>query len=94
MREDRVDDLLGIPLLAQDRRAVLRVLVEGRVDLVVEVVQQRRHAPELLVPAEPAGVRRRRGLDRERMAEQGLALGVPGERLPGLFAGGCQARLA
>ena len=45
MREDRLDQLLGIALLAQDRRAVLRMLVERGVDLVVEVVQERRGAP-------------------------------------------------
>ena len=49
VREDRLDHLLGVALLAQDRRAVLRMLVERGVDLVVEVVEQRRAAPELLV---------------------------------------------
>ena len=49
-------DLLGVALLAQDRRAVLRVLVERGVDLVVEVVEQRGDPPELLVLAE-AGAR-------------------------------------
>ena len=52
VREDGVDHLLRIALLAQDRRAVLRVLVERGVDLVVEVVEQRGDAPELLVLAE------------------------------------------
>ena len=42
----------GIALLAEDRRAVLRVLVERRMHLVVEVVEQRGDAPELLVAAE------------------------------------------
>ena len=65
--EDRLDHLLGIALLAQDRRAVLRVLVERGVDLVVEVVQERRDAPELLVLAEAARVRARRRLDGERV---------------------------
>ena len=50
--EDRVDHLFRVALLAEDGRSVLRVLVERRVDLVVEVVQQRRHPPQLLVPAE------------------------------------------
>ena len=36
--EGRLDQLLGIPLLAQDRGAVLGMLVERGVDLVVEVV--------------------------------------------------------
>ena len=41
VREDGLDQLLRIPLLAEDRRAVLRVLVERGVDLVVEVVEER-----------------------------------------------------
>src|SRR4029077_5359175 len=70
MREHRLDDLLRIALLAQDRGAVLRMLVEGRVHLVVEVVQKRRYAPSLLVPAELARVRSRRRLDGEGMPQQ------------------------
>ena len=42
----------GIALLAEDRRAVLRMLVERRMDLVVEVVEEGDDAPELLVLAE------------------------------------------
>ena len=76
MGEHRLDDLLGVAQLAQDRRAVLRVLVERGVDLVVEVVQERRHAPQLLVLAELARVERGRRLDRERVAQQRLALRV------------------
>ena len=45
MRERCFDQLLGVALLAQDRRPVLRMLVEGGVDLVVEVVEQSR-APQ------------------------------------------------
>ena len=60
MGEHRVDQLVRIPLLAQDRRAVLRMLVERRVDLVVEVVEQRGRAPELLVLAVEARVCSRR----------------------------------
>ncbi len=41
MGETGLDDLLRLALLAQDRSAVLRVLVERRVDLVVEVVEER-----------------------------------------------------
>ena len=57
VREHGLDDLLRIALLAQDRRAVLRMLVERRMDLVVEVVEQRGDAPELLVLAELAARR-------------------------------------
>src|SRR5205807_1985075 len=49
VREHGLDDVLGIALLPEDRRAVLRVLVERRVHLVVEVVEQRGHAPKPLV---------------------------------------------
>ena len=56
VRENAVDQLVGVALLTQDRRAVLRVLVERWMDLVVEVVQQRSAAPELLVLPEPPGV--------------------------------------
>ena len=85
--EHRLDDLLRIALLAEDRSAVLRMLVERGVDLVVEVVEQRRDAPELLVPVEPRRVRGGGGLDRERVPQQRFALRVLRERLPGLFAG-------
>jgi hypothetical protein len=55
--EDSFDHLFGIALVAQDVRSVLGVLVERRVDLVVEVVEERDDAPELLVLAEVDGVR-------------------------------------
>ena len=86
VREDRLDHLLGIALLAEDGRAVLRVLVERGMDLVVEVVEERDDAPELLVLAEPACVRARGGLDGERVPEQRLALRVLRQRLPGPVA--------
>ena len=80
--------LLRVALLAQDRRAVLRVLVERRVDLVVEVVEERRRAPELLVLAEAcARTPATRRLDGERVAQERLALRVRRERLPGSLAG-------
>ena len=86
MREDALDHLLGITLVAQDRGAVLRVFVERGVNLVVEVVEDRGHAPELLVLAELTRVGRDGGLDGERMPAQSLALGVLRQRLPGLLA--------
>src|SRR6185437_15416853 len=90
VREDALDHDLGVALLAQDRRAVLRMLVERRMDLVVEVVEQRGHAPELLVLAELPCVGTDRGLDGQRMAQQRLALRVAGQRLPGAVAGDLQ----
>src|SRR5690242_7636098 len=93
MGEHGHDHLLRVALLAEDRRAVLGMLVERGVDLVVEVVQQRGDPPELLVLAEAGGVRRGRGLDRERVPQERLALRVPGEGLPGLLARRRQGRL-
>src|SRR5919109_3679877 len=87
MREHRPDQLLGIPLLAQDRGAVLRMLVQRGVDLVVEVVQERRCAPELLVAAELPRIRTNRRLDRQGMAQERLILRVTGERVPRALAG-------
>src|SRR5437899_2551882 len=55
--------------------------------LVVEVVQQRRDTPELLLLAELPRVPRCRGLHGERMAQERLALRVAGQCVPGLFAG-------
>src|SRR5207245_6500155 len=82
MREHGLDDLLGIALLAQDRGTVLRMLVERRVHLVVEVVQERGHAPELFVLAELSRVGGGRSLDGERVTQQRLALRVAREGLP------------
>src|SRR6476469_9147696 len=69
------------------------MLVERRVHLVVEVVQERRHAPELLVLAELPRVRGRGRLDGERVPQQRLALRVARERLPGTFASRLHRRL-
>ena len=84
VREDGLDDLLGVPLLPQDRCAVLRVLVERRVHLVVEIVEKSRHSPELLVLPEVACVSANGGLDREGMTPKRLARGMAGQRVPGL----------
>ena len=84
--EHRLDDLLGVALVAEDRSAVLRMLVERRVHLIVEVVQECRDAPELLVLAELARVSGRGRFDRECVAQERLALRVPRQRLPGAFA--------
>jgi hypothetical protein len=86
VREHGVDHLFGIALLAQDRRSVLRMLVERRMHLVVEVVEEADCAPELLVLAELTRVPAHARLDAERVTEQRLALRVLRERLPGAFA--------
>src|SRR4051794_13942635 len=52
MGEHGLDDLVRVALLAQDRRPVLRVLLERRMHLVVEVVEECGDAPQLLVTAE------------------------------------------
>ena len=87
MREDRLDHVLRIALLAQDRRPVLRMLVERRMDLPVEVVQQGDDAPDVLVLAEAPRVGADRGLDGERVAAQPLTLCVARERVPGRALG-------
>jgi hypothetical protein len=51
VREHGLDQLVRVALLAQDRGPVLRVLVEVWVDLVVEVMEERRCAPELSSPS-------------------------------------------
>ena len=63
--EHGLDDLFRVALLSQDRRAVLRMLVERRVHLVVEVVEERRDAPQLLVASELSCVCSGRRLDGE-----------------------------
>ena len=87
VREDRLDELLRVALLAEDRSAVLRVLVERGVDLVVEVVEEGGRAPEFLVLAEVAGVPADRRLDGERVPSQRLGLRVLREGLPRSLAG-------
>src|SRR3954451_20439444 len=86
MRQDSFDDLFRVTLVAQDRRAVLRMLVERRMHLVVEVVQQSDGAPQFLVLTEIPRVPPHARLDAERMTEQWLALRVLRECLPGAFA--------
>ena len=86
VRQHGFDYLLRIALLAEDLRTVLRMLVERGMELVVEVVQQRDGAPELLVLAEAARIGARTGLDREGVPPQRLALRVPRQGLPGPVA--------
>ena len=54
VREHGLDQLLRVALVAEDRGAVLGVLVERGVDLVVEVVEERGGAPEAPRPRRPA----------------------------------------
>ena len=85
--EDGLDDLVGPALLAQDRGAVLGVLVERRMHLVVEVVEERDRAPELLVLPDLAGVPADAGLHGEGVTAERLALRVAGQGLPGAVSG-------
>ena len=87
VRQHALDQLLRVALLAEDRGTVLRMLVQRGVDLVVEVVQERGRAPELLVPVELARIGTNRGLHRQRVAQERFALCVTGERVPGAVAG-------
>ena len=75
VRQDRADEPLRVAGVPQVRGTVLGMLVEGRVPLVVEVVQQGHAAPRVLVGAAPAGVCANRGLDRVGVTAQRLALG-------------------
>jgi hypothetical protein len=70
MREDGFDQLLGVALLAQDRRAVLRMFVQRGVDLVVEVVQEGGRARVLVLRVEACIRPDRRLLDGERVPQQ------------------------
>ena len=81
-----VHEPVRIAVLAQHRRAVLGMLVEGGVALVIEVVQQRDVAPGRLVLTKLAGVRPHRGLDRQRMPAQRLALRPFAEQRPGCIS--------
>src|SRR5215216_3965643 len=87
VRQHGLDQFLRIALLAQDRGPVLRMLVERGVDLVVEVVEQGRRAPELLVAAQLVCISPHRGLDGKRMPQERLVLCVTSERVPGPFSG-------
>src|SRR5260221_8216636 len=87
MREARHDQLLGVALLAQNRRAVLRMLVERGVDLVVEVVQERRAAPEHFVLRPEPRIEPYRRFHGQRVPQQPLALCVVRERCPRSLAG-------
>jgi hypothetical protein len=82
MGQHRLDHDLRIALLAEDRRPVLRVLVERGVNLVVEVVQEPDGAPERLVLTVATRVEAQAGLDGECVAAQRLALRVRRQRLP------------
>ena len=86
-------ELLGVALLAEDRRAVLRMLVERGVDLVVEVVEQRgarqnsSSSPNFraYAPVDASTASACRSSD---------SLFVYRQRLPGAFAVGVHGRLS
>src|SRR5579863_1827672 len=91
MRENGVNGLFGIAPLAEDLRSFIGVLARRAVigvrpALVVKIVEQRRHSPQFLVPAEFAGVGANAGLDGQRMLAQALALGVFTQQLPRIVA--------
>ena len=74
------------PLLELLERHPRMAGLEIGIALVVEVVQQTREAPQLLVPAEPAGVRAHGGLDGQDVLAEGRRLGPLAEEGPGLRA--------
>ena len=61
-----------------------RVIAKRRVALVVEIVQQRDDAPRVFVLAEGARVAAHRGLDRQGVLQETLALRVFVQELPGV----------
>jgi hypothetical protein len=91
VREDGADDFLGVAALAEDFCAFGGMLLVGRVfavrpALVVEVMQQRRDAPELFVSAGFAGVGADAGFDGEHVFAQAFGSGVFAEKFPGVIA--------
>jgi len=87
VRENSAADLLGHAALGEDRLTLLRMLVERRVNLPIEVVQQSRDGPFPDVFAEFGGVGGHAGLDRKRVLAETLGLGEFAEKVPGLVAG-------
>ena len=60
-------------------------ILQIRVLLVIEIVQQRDNAPHVFVLAEHARITTDRGLDRERVLSKAFALGVLGQLGPRIF---------
>ena len=83
VRQDRARHPLRIALLAQDLDAAERMVRRVGPALVVEVVEQRDDAPVLLVLAPQPRVAAHRGLDRQRVLPQALALRVFRQQRPG-----------
>ena len=80
--EDRLEDVLRIPLRTEDAHALRGVLLGGgarrvREALVVEVVDESRESPLLDVLPELRRVGAHRGLDGEHVLPQRLARRVP-----------------
>src|ERR1700720_2470584 len=82
VREDGADHVLARPILAQHGRAGGRVLVESRVDLPIEVVQQPCEPPLLDLAAQPLRVSPHRRFDRQHVPPQPLRLHVLHHQLP------------
>jgi hypothetical protein len=89
MGEHRVDDLVGILTLAQLLDAMPRVArLEVRIALVVEVVDEARDSPQLLVAAEAARVRTDGRLDGEHVLSERVGLGPLAHEPPGFVTRG------
>ena len=80
---DHAVDVAGLELGQRDARVSG---LEVGVALVVHVVQQADHAPQLLVLAVAARVRAHGRLDGQAVAAQGLRLDPFAEKVPGLIA--------
>ena len=85
MRQDRARHPLRVALLLQDLHAAKRMIRLIGPALVVEVVQQRHHAPVVLVLTPEPRVAAHRGFDREHVLPQALALRMLGDQRPRLI---------
>src|SRR5262245_20071827 len=86
VRQNRADCPLRIAFGAENLAAPVGMIAERRPPLVVEVVEQADRAPVVLVLAERARVAAHRDLDRQRMFQQAVALGVLLQQLPGVVS--------
>ena len=91
VRQDGAGHDLRVPELPQDLDALPGVLLLRGELLVVEVVQQRRHAPQGLVFPEAPGIAADGRVHRVGMAAQALALGVLVQQGEGGIAIRCPA---
>ena len=81
--QDGAADILGVAALFQDFAALDRVVRRVRIHLVVEVVDQRHHAPLLLILTKLTRVGPHARLNGQGVLPQVLALGALAQQFPG-----------